>query len=308
MAGGYRAQPRNGFEDLRARQASTSRALAAVRTAASVRQSSISGGKGLLVGDAAVGPTVRLVTDDSQARILFNPPASSQQQDWAASILFNTAFGTGGGSLSINSPAAPVSRFDNQPAQIAALSLASGDGVNDQATAFLDVGDTRAQVSIRGGLAGIIGPSINLGGGTIQDDSNSGASYRFFMGLASIVAPYTVAELRVRDAVNSAYVPIRASAFTVTSSRDAKDQVADFGWSPLDVVRRAKAQRWHYRPEHGDPDRVHFGPMAEDLPEDLVDNTSETPAIDLAAMVGVLWGAVQELAAEVAQLRKEATA
>lgn len=313
MAGGYRAQPRNGFEDIRARQVATARAVAAARTAGSLRSSSITGGNGLTV-KSPNGQAIQLkVVDDDNSQILFSPPDAQQVGDWAAQIGFNPV-GYAGGGLFLNSPSSPTGGVTGfQPNQQVSMSLESGDGLTEPATLFINVGGGvggSMALNVFGGSASFgLAPRVEIGSSfRFEDDSFAGASARLFMGVASLVAPYSVAELRVRDNTNSAYVPIRASAFTVTSSRDAKDRVTDFGWSPLDVVRRAKAKRWHYLPEHGDPDRVHFGPMAEDLPDDLVDNTDETPAIDLAAMVGVLWGAVQELAAEVAQLRKEATA
>jgi hypothetical protein len=297
MAGGYRAQPRNGFEDSRARQAATTRALAAARTAASLRSSSISGGKGLTVGADGAGK-VKVYNDpvDGLGTIAFT---SADDPTRGAALRGDPS--TDIGYLQITSPGDLDDPNHLDPTQ-SYLTLASRSSVGVGPSMNIQAGGALVQLWDYDGLNAE--PNVTVQGTLFKSQSNGDSIIR--ANASSLVFPAGISEVRVRDQLNTAYAVIRASAFTVTSSREAKDQVTDFGWSPLEVVRRAKAKRWHYRPEHGDPDRVHFGPMAEDLPDDLVDNTSETPAIDLAAMVGVLWGAVQELAAEVAELRAAA--
>lgn len=307
MAGGFRAQPKTDIEKL-TRQVQAARTDAgAARSAARVRNSAVTGGAGLTIGDAAVAPTIRLFSsvDDQQGRIFFAPSDADIEQDWGSSIIFQAGTGTGAGALWLNSPTAPESRFDNLPAQTTQISLDSGDGVNDGAAFQVNVGGLVGGSMYFAVKAGVTSfstvPRIELGNtGRLEDDATS---FRFFAGIASLVFPQSVAEARVRDSGNAAYVPIRASAFTVSSSRDVKQSIGDLGWSPLEVVKAAKARRWHYRETEGDPARVHVGPMAEDLPDEIVDRTSETPALDVMTLVGVLWGAVQELAAEVAELR-----
>jgi len=49
---------------------------------------------------------------------------------------------------------------------------------------------------------------------------------------------------------------------------------------------------------------VHVGPMAESLPAEVTRPATETePAmVDLASLIGLLWGAVQELTTKVTEL------
>jgi len=118
-------------------------------------------------------------------------------------------------------------------------------------------------------------------------------------------------------------IPIEASQFRVGSDSRMKKNVSDFDWSALDTIRDNPAKKWKRRspgvrsipdddpmftpptplpPSH---DPWHFGPMADNLPEELVHTDSDTGmrTIDLGSMMGVLWKAVEELAADV---RREA--
>jgi len=119
-------------------------------------------------------------------------------------------------------------------------------------------------------------------------------------------------------------IPIEASQFRVGSDSRMKKDVSDFGWSALDTVRENPAKKWKRRSPgvrsvpHDDPmfvrgeaappipeDPWTFGPMADHLPADLVHIDPDTGMrkIDLGSMMGVLWKAVEELAADV---RREA--
>lgn len=298
MAGPYRHQP-TGTDAVAARFRSQQRQTDAIRTAANIRNSKITGGSGLTV-EADSGPfagqAVQLVvgSEDGLSKMLFYPPTANQVQDWAANIEFSADGSYGGGELTLSSVAAPVSRFDNQPAQTGFINLTSGDGVTGLGSVGLQA-DTVALQLVGAGfgnpariILGIIGSSAG-----IEEDATS---WRMQAGDACLVFPQTTAEVRVRDFGNTVYTVIRASAFTVTSSREAKQDIQDFGWSPSDVVAAAKAQRYRYKPEHADPDRLHFGPMAEDLPDEMVDHGDpDVPGVNTADLIGVLWGAVGEL-------------
>lgn len=116
-------------------------------------------------------------------------------------------------------------------------------------------------------------------------------------------------------------IPIEASQFRVASDSRMKKNVSDFGWSALDTVRENPAKKWKRRSEgvrtahQDDPmftppddsptppthDPWMFGPMADNLPTELVHIDPDTGMrkIDLGSMMGVLWKAVEELAADV---------
>jgi hypothetical protein len=118
-------------------------------------------------------------------------------------------------------------------------------------------------------------------------------------------------------------IPIEASQFRIGSDSRGKRDVSDFGWSALDTVVENPAKKWkrhsegvHKVPQedplfpqtkprttaHNDP--WHFGPMADDLPSELVhiDPDSGMRKLDLGSMIGVLWKAVQELTEKVERL------
>lgn len=114
--------------------------------------------------------------------------------------------------------------------------------------------------------------------------------------------------------------PITATAFTVVSTGDVKDDVADAraNLDPLQVIRAARSKRWTYtwekwrtpRPTPEDPNpqpvpatpRVRFGPIAEDLPPALLTPvphpTGEPGTVNGVShgdTIGVLWGAVGQI-------------
>ena len=117
-------------------------------------------------------------------------------------------------------------------------------------------------------------------------------------------------------------VPIEASQFRVSSDSRMKKDIRDFDWSALDIVRESPAKKWKRHSEgvrtapkddpmfaaqgrKAAPEPWLFGPMADNLPDDLVHTDSDTGMrkIDLGSMIGVLWKAIEELSAEVKDLR-----
>jgi hypothetical protein len=105
----------------------------------------------------------------------------------------------------------------------------------------------------------------------------------------------------------AAWAEIAASAFTVSSGRAVKTDVTLIPYSALRVVRDNPALRWRYISE----DRFDLGPMADDLPEELV---SVIPAdqgmpgveehqVRQHSMIGLLWRAVEELADQLDEVK-----
>lgn len=106
------------------------------------------------------------------------------------------------------------------------------------------------------------------------------------------------------NGAGSSFVGMNASSFNVVSSQEAKTDIADLSEEidALAVVAGAPSKRWKYRPGYvgsGERGHVRFGPVAEELPASLHRkvhvNGEETVAVSLSDMVGVLWGAVNEL-------------
>jgi len=120
-------------------------------------------------------------------------------------------------------------------------------------------------------------------------------------------------------------IPIEASQFRIGSDSRSKRDVSDFGWSALDAVRGNPAKKWkrhsegvHKVPQE-DPlfpqtrprttsrnDPWHFGPMADNLPAELVhiDPDSGMRKLDLGSMIGVLWKALEELSERLSALEE----
>lgn len=124
----------------------------------------------------------------------------------------------------------------------------------------------------------------------------------------------------VCSASMTAFRPVNASAFNVSSSEATKEQVEDARAliNPLDVIRQARARKYVYTadtvhtppPTEENPDPqpvpvtdppVRVGPLAEELPAALVsmgptpDGTGETPIVNLADLIGTIWGALGQI-------------
>jgi len=110
----------------------------------------------------------------------------------------------------------------------------------------------------------------------------------------------------VTDADASSYKSIRASGFDVSSESRVKNNVEALD-RPLAAVRRAPSRKWQYDADIEKADRWHVGPMHEDLPDEVKrpgnpageGEVERTGTVDLGSMIGLLWGAVSELADKV---------
>jgi hypothetical protein len=100
-------------------------------------------------------------------------------------------------------------------------------------------------------------------------------------------------DVRVKSPDRSAYHPVLASAFTVSSDPAVKTRPT----APpdaLEIIRQAPAAHWRYLTDDADVKRL--GPMADRLPEWLAQRDEEDGLmLDLARQNGVLWRAVEQL-------------
>ncbi|MFI6512972.1 phage baseplate assembly protein V [Streptosporangium sp. NPDC050855] len=97
------------------------------------------------------------------------------------------------------------------------------------------------------------------------------------------------------------YVNCVAADFVYGSSRELKENIRELDFDPEQVVRDAPAKLWNYNAEHADPVITRVGPIAEMLP-DLV---RQDQHVNLAGMLGVLWGAVAQLSERVEKMQAE---
>lgn len=131
--------------------------------------------------------------------------------------------------------------------------------------------------------------------------------------------------LSAESLTNDDYVPVLASAFTVSSGRAGKTDVRELSLDPVAALRAAPVREWSYtsdvaqrddppprppvpgpdgRPvelDPGPPRRVrrHIGPMVEDLPDTVTgpaDEATGAPTLDIGGLLGLTVAAVAQLA------------
>jgi hypothetical protein len=292
MGQGYKARP-EGMAAIAAQLADLQRQINSIRTASGLQNSSIDNGGRLTVHGTGV-LQIGEATDEHML-LYVDPVLDSAALDMVSPGGDTASLSGAGGSIGLSSTTPAGTNPGTGPSSLSLLPRGSS---TVGPSAEIDVGSYVALRMFGPGAGfsysqGATAAYAELNGVQVFSD---GSSTRLMTNSASLVMPSSTAEVRVRDFQDSTYIPIRASAFTVSSSGEVKQTLEPLPWSALDVVRAAAAHQWRYQVEHGDPDRLHYGPVTEDLPEELVDRTSEIPAIDLVSMIGVLWGAVQELA------------
>ena len=87
-----------------------------------------------------------------------------------------------------------------------------------------------------------------------------------------------------------------ATAFNLLSMRESKRDIGPVEGA-LATVLSVPSRRWQYRDEVNPEDRWHYGPVLEDLPDELhTDIGEDQRGYDVASLLGVLWEAVRELA------------
>jgi hypothetical protein len=119
-------------------------------------------------------------------------------------------------------------------------------------------------------------------------------------------------DARVKTPDQTTFIPILASAFTVSSDASVKTKPTAAP-DALAIIAAAPSKTWRYKSD--DPEVRRYGPVADDLPDTLalVDSEDGTLMIDLARQYGILWAAFgqqieinQALSDRIAQLEKGA--
>jgi hypothetical protein len=99
---------------------------------------------------------------------------------------------------------------------------------------------------------------------------------------------------------------IKALSFPVGSGRSLKTDIGPVPYSALQVVLDNPSLRWRYRQDADKPSSFHLGPMGDDLPMDLRHVNEDDPgdvSVNVNAMVGLLWRAIEEQQEMIDQLR-----
>lgn len=100
------------------------------------------------------------------------------------------------------------------------------------------------------------------------------------------------------------YRPIRASAFTVSSSRDVKKNIEDYSGDALELVNGTRVTQYNLNDEDEDVDYKRIGLIVQESPLEII-NFIGGDSIDLYEMASILWKSVQELDAKNKALEKE---
>ncbi|ANZ98163.1 hypothetical protein BFC20_10840 [Brochothrix thermosphacta] len=100
------------------------------------------------------------------------------------------------------------------------------------------------------------------------------------------------------------YKPIRASAFTVASSRDVKKNIEDWTGDALKLVNGTRVTEYNLKDENEDIDYKRIGLIVQESPIEII-NFIGGDSIDLYEMASILWKSVQELDAKNKALEKE---
>ena len=142
----------------------------------------------------------------------------------------------------------------------------------------------------------------------IGQDDGSGNVYGLIVALGgTVVRVGTLGDFRVKTPDAATYMPILASAFTVSSDSAVKTTPTRAP-DALAIIEAAPAKCWRYLTDADDVKRI--GPMANDLPDwmqqviEEADGSSHLGS-DMARLVGVLWQANAQLLARIEKLEKK---
>lgn len=206
--------------------------------------------------------------------------------------------------LAMNSDNAPGTIAINHSFASSTPTRTGGSGINDPQ----NKGDV-----VLGGLVQVINNARAIGSGT--SFGNRGVirshvgEYNSAIRFNEGPGPAFAGEVDVLIRNANAYGPIRASAYNIGSGRDVKEQFEDPGWSAMTVLRNAPSKKWRYKQSYAPSQPLMMGPVAEDLPAELVHKISINPgapatkSTDLLTLLGIVWQAVRDLDEELDELR-----
>lgn len=107
--------------------------------------------------------------------------------------------------------------------------------------------------------------------------------------------------IHARDAAEASHIPMYASAFTISSSVETKNNIEPIPYDTNVIIQNAPSRMWERR---GSKEK-HFGPVAEDLPPEVQRDMMGTMGVDLGSLVGILWDQVSKLTKRVDELENK---
>lgn len=138
------------------------------------------------------------------------------------------------------------------------------------------------------------------------------AGIRGTAGIDSAIQLFS-GSVRARSNGYLAYRDMLASAFTVSSEGRFKQQVQPV--DAISIIKDAPGRQWKYIPEVDGGEHWHYGPMAENLPAEMLrtfrdgkpedvegPEDEDKLAVDIAALAGITWEGLRQLVERVEAL------
>lgn len=97
-------------------------------------------------------------------------------------------------------------------------------------------------------------------------------------------------------------IKVQATNFVNSSTETLKKNIEEWEKPALDIIDEAKVYKYHFKDQEEEEKRNLGFIIERGVPEEAI--TEDKQAVDSYALLAVLWKAVQELSAEVAELRR----
>lgn len=163
-----------------------------------------------------------------------------------------------------------------------------------KANSFLDSNGNSAYINGKGG------GDFSTEGALKANGITPNATH-FYIGVSGEVR---IVDEKGNTTAGLTYKPIRASAFTVASSRDYKKNIEEYTGDALELVNGTRVTQYNLNDEDEDVDYKRIGLIVQESPIEII-NFNGGDSIDLYEMASILWKSVQELDAKNKVLEKE---
>jgi len=147
---------------------------------------------------------------------------------------------------------------------------------------------------------------VHLGSDSIQIRRIGAAQGGVFCVDAGVALQFINGQVNSRDSAIVGNRSMGGTVFNQLSQRSTKHSIQKIpDGHALSLIKTVKAQKWKFTDETNPyDDMFHYGPMLEDLPEDMHAPVGEKKGYDQGSLVGLLWEALGDLAGQVEALKK----
>ena len=119
-----------------------------------------------------------------------------------------------------------------------------------------------------------------------------------------VVSPNGTGKFHVANPEMTAYYPIWASSFDVSSAREFKKDIKDYLGDATSLIERTPVRNYYLNEDVEGVDIKRLGLIVQESPLEIV-NTDGGQTIDLYQMTSLLWKSNQELSARLKILENE---